>query len=71
MGEFKQVIELPKIFDKLNDDDFEIQIGFFTRDKVEVPFIYGISIVNIQKYQMIKIKEDRMKKLNKISSNEN
>ena len=67
-GNFKCIIELPPIFDKLNDEDFIIRTGYFTRDNIQVPFVVGIEIKNLQKYQMIKTKNDRNKKLNKISN---
>ena len=67
-GTFKQIIELPKIFDKLNDDDFIIKVGYFTRDKVEMPAVSSIQIINLQKYQILKKNEDRKKKLIKISN---
>ena len=67
-GSFKQIVELPKIFDKLSDDDFIIKIGTFTRDNIQMPAISSLVIINYTKYQMIKTKEDRRRKLIKISN---
>ena len=64
---FKQIIELPTIFSRLDEEDFIIRIGYFTRDSVQVPFINEISILNLEKYLMIKNREERRKKLNKIN----
>jgi len=65
-GEFKQVLELPQIFYKLEEKDFIIKTGYFTRDCIQMPFIYEIEIVNFQKYNNIKTKDDRRNKLRKI-----
>jgi len=69
-GQFKQVIELPSIFSKLDESDFIIETGFFKRDGVQMPFIHEISISNAQKYFLIKNQEDRKQKLSKINLNE-
>lgn len=69
-GKYKRIIELPPIFDKLDDKDFTIKTGYFIRDKVEMPYVISIEINNLQKYQMIKTKEERKNKLDKIASNE-
>ena len=69
-GKFKQVIELPSVFSKLDEKDFIIKTGFFTRDGVQMPFIHEISILNAQKYLLIKNQEDRKQKLSKINLNE-
>lgn len=66
-GNFKEVIQLSPIFDKLEDDDFVIKTSYFTRDNIQMPFIYGIEIKNIEKYKMLKLKEERRKKLGKIA----
>jgi hypothetical protein len=63
-GEFKKVIELPKIFEKLDDEkDFYIKIAHFLRDNVQMPLIYEVVITNVSKYQMIKLKDERKNKL--------
>jgi len=66
-GQFKQVIELPSVFSKLDEKDFIIKTGFFTRDGVQMPFIHEISILNAQKYLLIKNQEDRKQKLSQIN----
>lgn len=65
-GKFKQVIEIPSVFYKLNDDDYVIKVSRFERDGVMVPFISEIEILNIKNYEIIKNQLDRKKKLNKI-----
>jgi hypothetical protein len=67
-GKFKKVVELPLIFSKLNEEDFIVYIGHFTRDKVLMPFISKIEILNIEKYNILKIKEQRKDKLKKIKN---
>ncbi len=65
-GDFKKVIELPPIFSIMNDDDFIVYTGYFVRDKVQMPFISKIEIINPEKYKMLILKEQRKDKLNKI-----
>lgn len=67
-GSVKNIIELPSLFDKLADDDFSINTGYFTRDNVEMPYVTSIEIKNGEKYKILKTKEDRKKKLTKISN---
>ena len=67
-GSVKNMIELPSLFDKLADDDFSINTGYFTRDNVEMPYVTSIEIKNGEKYKILKTKEDRKKKLTKISN---
>ena len=67
-GVVKQIVELPSIFDKLSDDDFIVNTGYFRRDNVEMPYVTSIEIKNGDKYKILKTKEDRKKKLNKISN---
>lgn len=68
-GEFKNVIELPKIFEKLDEEkDFYIKIAYFLRDNIQMPFVYEIVITDYQKYKNIKNKEERRNKLNKIKN---
>lgn len=68
-GDFKKVIELPKIFEKLDDEkDFFIKTAYFLRDNVQMPFIYEIVITNYPKYQMIKVRDQRKNKLLKIKN---
>ena len=63
-GEFKKVVELPKIFEKLDDEkDFYIKIAYFSRDNIQMPLVYEIVITNVTKYQMIKLKDERKNKL--------
>lgn len=62
-GEFKKIIELPKIFEKLDENDFFINTAYFMRDNIRMPFVSNITITNIHKYEMIKIKEERKNKL--------
>jgi len=64
-GEFEKVIELSPIFDKLKDTEYTIATGFFTRDKVQMPFISSIT-VNSQKYLTLKKQEERKMKLKKL-----
>ena len=64
---FDQVLELPKIFEKLDEEDYIVNVSHFRRDKAKVPFINYIMINNLSKYEMLKTKEDRKQKLTKIS----
>lgn len=66
-GKFKKMIELPNFFDKLDDNKYIINIAYFTRDGVEVPFVYSIEI-DKNEYLLLKNKEERRKKLNKIKN---
>jgi hypothetical protein len=65
-GKFKQVIEIPALFYKLEDEDYIVKTATFERDGVRVPFICEIEILNIEKYEIVKNKQERKKKLNKI-----
>ena len=67
-GEFKKVIELPKIFEKLDEDDFYIKTAYFLRDHIQIPFVYEIIVTNSKKYLSIKNREERRNKLNKIKN---
>jgi hypothetical protein len=67
-GEFKQVIELPEIFSKLDKEDYTIKTGTFTRDNIQMPCVAEILILNIDKYLKIKNREERRNKLNKIKN---
>ena len=69
-GTVKQVLELPPIFDKLSDDDFVVNTGYFTRDNIQMPYVTSIEIKNCEKYKVLKTKEERKNKLDKITSNE-
>jgi len=69
-GTFKQAIEIPEIFNKLDDEDYTVMVGTFLRDNVSMPFISAIIINNIEKYNIIKQKEERRKKLSKIKDYE-
>lgn len=69
-GEVKQILELPPILDKLSDEDFAANTGYFKRDNVQMPFVTSIEIKNGEKYKILKIKEERKNKLDKIASNE-
>ena len=60
---FDKIIELPKIFDELNENDFIIKTAYFTRDDVQIPFVSEIEIINLKKYKNIKIKDNRKRKL--------
>jgi hypothetical protein len=66
-GMFKQVIHLSPIFDKLEKDDFVVKTSTFTRDNIQVPFIYEIQINNIEKYKKIKTMFERRDKINRLS----
>jgi len=68
-GELTKIIELPKIFEKLDEEkDFYVKTAYFLRDHIQMPFIYEIVITNFQKYLTIKKKEERRNKLNKIKN---
>lgn len=67
-GEFKQIIELPKVFSKLEDEDYTIKIGSFSRDNIQMPYVAEILILNVNKYLKIKNAEERRNKLNKIKN---
>lgn len=67
-GKFEEVLELPKIFRNLDENDFTIHTSNFHRDKILMPFIY-ISVENIEKYEILKTKEKRKEKLFEININ--
>jgi len=67
-GNFTKVIELPKIFSKLDEEDYVVKTGTFTRDNIQMPCIAEILIVNVDKYLKIKMIEERRNKLNKIKN---
>jgi len=67
-GEFKKVTELPPIFSKLNESDFVVKIGSFTRDGIQMPFICEIQILNTNKYLKLKQSIERKNKLLKIKN---
>jgi len=67
-AKFKEIIEIPEIFSKMNDDEYIIYTSYFLRDKVQVPFIQNIEILNSDKYLLIKNQELRKKKLKNIGS---
>jgi len=67
-GTFNEIVELPDIFSKLEDDDYIIEISNFKRDHVMMPFIKKIIIVNLSKYNNLKLKLDRKNKINNINS---
>jgi hypothetical protein len=48
-GKFKQITELPKIFEKLNEEDFKVKIGSFSRDNIQMPYVSEIEILNVDK----------------------
>jgi len=66
-GTFNKVVELPPIFDKLSTGDFIIKTTFFTRDNIQMPVIYEIEIKDFKKYELLKMREERIKKLKKLS----
>lgn len=69
-GEFKKVIELPKIFEKLDEEkDFFIKTAYFLRDNIQMPLVYEIVVTNFSKYQMIKLKDERKNKLLRLKNN--
>lgn len=68
-GTFKKIIELPKIFSMLDEDEYEVNTGTFTRDGIEVPFIYQILIKNKKKYIKLKTQLERKNKLNNLKKN--
>lgn len=67
-GKFGKVIELPSIINKMNDDEYIVKTGHFTRDNIQVPFICEIEILNIQKYNMLKTQIQRKKKLKNLNN---
>jgi hypothetical protein len=62
-GEFNNIVELPPVFSKLDEKDYDIEIATFTRDNIQMPFIFNIIIKNSSKYNNLKLKEERKKKL--------
>lgn len=62
-GTFKKIVKFPEIFDNLDETDYVVRIGHFTRDNCQVPYPYEIEILNIAKFDLFKQKEDRRKKL--------
>ena len=65
-GEFDDVVELPEMFSKLNDDEFSVKLSEFTRDNRQMPYICEIEVYNMKKYKTLKIQEQRSKKLKNI-----
>jgi len=65
-GEFNKVVELPKLFSKLNDEDFTVKISDFSRDNRQMPYICEIEVYNVEKYKQLKIVEQRSSKLKNI-----
>lgn len=64
-GEFKQIVELPKIFDKIG---YKFQISSFNRDNVQIPVV-SLIMVDGEKYELLKLienRKDKLKKLNKL-----
>jgi hypothetical protein len=68
-GTFNEIVELPYIFSKMNDDDYTIITSYFKRDHVYMPFIEKIIINNLSEYNLLKIKNDRKNKLSNILKN--
>lgn len=66
-GKFKKVVELPEVLNKMENDEYLIKTGHFTRDNIEVPFVYEIEILNIQKYNTTKIQLERNKKIKNLN----
>jgi hypothetical protein len=62
-GTFKKMIEMPDIFSKLDSDDYKVNVSHFMRDGWKVPYPRSIEIINIEKYEFLKLKDDRRKKL--------
>lgn len=67
-GVFDQVLEIPEIFNKMNEDDYYVHVSNFLRDNILMPFIDYIQINNIEKYENLKNKENRKQKLFKIKT---
>jgi len=67
-ADFDNILKLPKIFENFYDDDIDINVDFFIRDNIKVPFISSILVNDIHKYNKTKLKNDRMNKLIKINS---
>ena len=64
-GTFKRVVDL-SIVNKMDDEDYIVKTSTFTRDNIQVPFICGIEVLNGQKYESIKIQQQRKGKLKKL-----
>ena len=67
-GKFIKVTELPEVFKNFSKEDIKIEIGYFTRDKILMPYVANIQIVDGKKYRIIKNQLNRRDKLNKIKS---
>jgi len=65
-GEFEDVTEFPKIISKLNKEEFEVKIGHFMRDKLEMPFVHSIEVEDGDKYLKLKNQELRKEKIKKL-----
>lgn len=63
-GKFKKIIELPLYFN--NIVKYYYVTSSFTRDGIQMPFVYRIEIEDLEKYLIEKKKIDRKDKLNKI-----
>lgn len=66
-GKFIKLIDYPSILDELNDEDYILNISHFKRDRVLMPFVMNIQIINIEKFNIIKLKLDRKNKLKLIN----
>lgn len=64
-GKFKKIVELPIYFNNLVK--YNYNIGSFTRDGIQMPFVISIEIEDLDKYLIEKKKVDRKNKLNKIN----
>ena len=51
-GTFKEIIEIPEIFSKLDEEDYTVYISKFVRDNVLMPCISEILIKNIVNYRI-------------------
>lgn len=63
-GKFKKIVELPPYFNNLVN--YKYITSSFTRDGIQMPFVYRIEIEDLEKYLIEKKKIDRKDKLNKI-----
>lgn len=62
-------LELPEFFDKLDKDDFSVDMSVFIRGGELIPCIGYIEIINYSKYKMLKIQIERKNKILKLDGN--
>lgn len=69
-GTYKKIVELPEYFNKMEEqNDYVIKTSTFLRDGVSMPYVSAIFINNKEKYESLKLQENRKSKLNNFLNN--